>query len=469
MSQRETATDVLSRHAASLRTADLPVDVVAVSRTVLTDTLGVMLAASTQPAVRTAAAVMPLADPDGSTVVGHATRLPAPAAAFVNGIGGHDIELDDSHSPSRTHAAAVIVAAALAAAEASAQVTGDDLLAGLVAGYDVQVRVSKAMGVQRQFDRGFHPTAVCGAIGAAVAAARVLSLSAERTRTAIGLAASQSSGLMTFEEDASHMVKSFQTGTAARNGVYAALFARAGFQAAPDVLTGRHNMLVPFGGPSPDTDRLVDALGVRYDITETSLKRHACCGQTHAAVDAMLAVQAEHGIQWADITGVEVQLAHNAVEMVDGNPLWTHNIQYVLALAAYQGAVRPEHFTAEWTANREILDLVARVQVRGDDLLQSRFPAKKGAILTVRTADRVVTKECPMPVGNPDIPLGQPEICDKFCGLAGTVLPSAQVTELWALLAELGAATPMPQLFRLAGAFDRESQTDQLTFVDRMS
>ncbi len=453
MSDRQTATDILCDHVASLRTADLPSDVVAFSRTVVTDTIGVMLAASVRPTVRIAASVLSLSDPDGSTVIGRAAHLPAPAAAFVNGIGGHDIELDDSHSPSRTHAAAVIVAAALAAVEAAADATADDLLAGVVAGYDVQVRVSKAMGVQRQFDRGFHPTAVCGTIGAAVASARVLSLPAERTRAAIGLAASQSAGLMTFEEDASHMVKSFQTGTAARNGVYSALFARAGFQAAPDVLTGRHNVLVPFGGPGPDITQLVDALGARYDITQTSLKRHACCGQTHAAVDAMLALQAEHGIGWRDITDVDVRVAHGAVEMIDGNPLWTHNIQYVLALTAHQGAVRPEHFTPEWTTNSEILDLATRVRVRGDDLLQSRFPAKKGAIVTVRAGATAVTRECPVPAGNPELPLGQAEIRDKFRGLAGAVLPSHRVAELWALLAELGPGTSMPRLFDLIGAF----------------
>jgi hypothetical protein len=96
VNQHQTATDTLSRHAASLRTAELPDDVAAFSRTVLTDTIGVMLAASTQPAVRIAATVMPLADPDGSTVLGRAARLPAPAAAFINGIAGHDIELDRS-------------------------------------------------------------------------------------------------------------------------------------------------------------------------------------------------------------------------------------------------------------------------------------------------------------------------------------------------------------------------------------
>ena len=214
-------------------------------------------------------------------------------------------------------------------------------------------------------------------------------------------------------------------------------------------------MLVPFGGPSPDTGQLLDALGVRYDITQTSLKRHACCGQTHAAVDAMLAVQAKHGIRWEDITGADVLVAHNAVEMIDGNPLWTHNVQYILALTAHEGVVRPEHFTAEWTTNREILGLAARVRVRGDDTLQSRFPARKGAILTVRTTAGAVTQECQMPVGNPEIPLDQAEVRDKFCGLAGTVLPADRVAALWALLADLGRDTPMTALFGLIGAFDQ--------------
>jgi 2-methylcitrate dehydratase PrpD len=251
------------------------------------------------------------------------------------------------------------------------------------------------------------------------------------------------------------MVKSFQTGTAARNGIYSALFAREGFQAAPDVLTGPHNVLLPFGGPGPDTAQLVDALGVRYDIMQTSLKRHACCGQTHAAVDAMLALQAEHGIRWQDITGIDVRVAHGALEMIDANPLWTHNIQYVLALTAHEGAVRPEHFTARWTANREIRELAARVSVRGDDTLQARFPARKGAILTVRAGADPVTAERQMPVGNPEIPLGEAEIRDKFRGLAGTVLPSDRVAELLAMLAELGRETPVSELFALIGAFAR--------------
>jgi 2-methylcitrate dehydratase PrpD len=307
------------------------------------------------------------------------------------------------------------------------------------------------MGVQRQFDRGFHPTAVCGAIGAAVAAGRVLSISPEVMRSCIALAASQSSGLMTFEEDSSHMVKSFQTGVAARNGVYAATLAQGGFMGAPNVLTDKHNLLVPFGGPDPDLAQLTDAIGVRYDITQTSLKRHACCGQTHASVDAVLLLQAEHGIRWDEIENIDVQVSERALDVIDNNPLWTHNIQYVLALAAHEGSVRPEHFSDEWTGNAEIRGLATRVHVRGSEVLQARFPEKKGAIVAMSTARGVVTKECQMPAGNPDIPLSDAELRDKFVALAGHVLDTAAVESLWDVLREVDTSSSLGRLFELIG------------------
>ena len=165
------------------------------------------------------------------------------------------------HTSSRTHPACVIVPAALAAAEAAGDTPGAELLAGIVAGYDVEVRLSKAMGVQQQFDRGFHPSGVCGSIGAAAAAGRILSLSVDQMRACIALGAAQSSGLLTFEEDPSHMLKSFNTGVAARNGVYAALLAQRGFRGAPDVLTGRHSVLTPYSRPDPEPAKLLDGLG----------------------------------------------------------------------------------------------------------------------------------------------------------------------------------------------------------------
>lgn len=424
------ATSTLARYALELSNDVLPAGVAQRARSVLADTLGVMYAASTHAAVRTALRALP-ATGGRCTVIGHGRGASAEVASFVNGIGGHDIELDDSHSPSRTHPAAVIVAAGLAAAELSPDATYGDLLAAIVGAYDVEARVSKAIGRNAQYDRGFHPTAVCGAIGAAVCAGRILRLSLDQMRYCIGLAASQSSGLLTYEDDPSHMAKSFQTGIAARNGVTAALFARAGYRSAPDVLTGHHGALRPFGGEAVDPSKLVAELGTHFEICQTSLKRHASCGLTHAAVDALLGIRDSANIAFGEIEGIDVQLPHRAVASVDGNTLWTHNIQYVLALAAHEGLVGLDHFSERWTGDPRIAELRARVTLRGSDRLEERFPEKKGAIVTVRTHDRELAEEVEAPRGSPAQPLTERELRDKFLHLAGLALDAASAASLW--------------------------------------
>ena len=430
------ATGALAAHTIGLDAERLPGAVVDQARTVLADTVGVLLSASGRNAVGTAVrASQPLAGP--CTVVGHGSASPE-VAAFINGIGGHDIELDDSHSPSRTHPAAVVIPAALAGAEIGSDVTFGDMLAAIVAGYDAQSRVSKAIGRSTQYDRGFHPSAVCGAIGAAVAAGRMLRLGLDQMRSAIGLAASQSSGLLTYADDPYHMAKSFQTGVAARNGVTAALFARAGYHAAPDVLTGRNNMLRPFGGDATDPSRLTAELGVAYDICETSLKRHACCGLAHAAVDAMLLLLDAAQLEAGAIEAIEVQLPTAAVPRVDGNRLWSHNIQYVLALTAHERHVDLAHFTPEWTSKPEITRLAATVTVRGSDDLQARFPEQKGAIVTVTSRGETITRRVDAPRGSPLEPLSRDELDEKFQRLASPAIGADGAARLSARLAGTG-------------------------------
>jgi 2-methylcitrate dehydratase PrpD len=368
------------------------------------------------------------------TVVGHGRVAPAEVAAFLNGIGGHDIELDDSHSPSRTHPAAVIVAAALAAVEHVGEASLGDLLDGIVAGYEVQARVSKAMGRNEQYDRGFHPSAVCGAIGAAAAAGRILGLSVDEMRSCIGLAASQSSGLLSYADDPYHMQKSFQTGVAARNGVTAALFAKAGYKAAPNVLAGEHDVLRPFGGPAADPSKLTVGLGTHFEIGQTSLKRHASCNLTHAAVDALLLLMANPAITAQSIQHIHIELPFKGAQRVDGNMLWTHNIQYVVAIAAFERHVALEHFTPEWTGNAEVQALAARVTVEGSVELDERFPEQKGARLTVTTADGEFVQQVDSPRGSPREPLTDAELKQKFEFLTGVAMSPENSAELWELL-----------------------------------
>ena len=445
------ATQTLASYAARLDVGKLPGDVVRQSKILLFDTIAILLASSTREAVNAALRAMPPSGRGQCTIVGHGSGAAPELAAFINGIGGHDIELDDSHSPSRTHAAAVIVPTALAAAEVNKNCSGADLLAGIIAAYEVQARVSKAMGVQAQFDHGFHPTTVCGTIGAGVCAGRILGLTPEKMAFAIGLATSQSCGLMTFEEDESHMLKSFHTGVAARNGMTAALLAAHDYKSSPDALTGTHNVLSPFGGDAVDFARLTEELGVRFEICGTSIKRHACCGQTHSAVDSLLALMKERAISWKQIERVDVELAHKALPVVDNNPLWTHNIQYVLALAAHQGYVGVQHFSPEWTGNREIAELARKVHAKGNDRLQKRFPVKKAAIVTVTAGNRTYTRELDSPIGNPDAPLAPSDLRAKFMSLATEVLSEQDAEALWTFLSPIDQAPDLNSLFPLLG------------------
>lgn len=432
--QKTDATGELSKFLLDLDAASLPQPVLSQATTVLADTMGVLLAASREQAMHVAVSAFPLgAGP--CTVVGVGHGAEAERAALLNGIAGHDMELDDVHTGSRTHPACVIVPAALAAAELAGDATGGDLLAAIVGGFELEVRASKAMGVQPVVDRGFHLSGVVGAIGAAGAAGRLLRLDQEQMRWAISLAAAQSSGLLSFEEDPSHMLKSFNTGVASRNGVVAAMMTARGYRGAPDVLSGRHNVVTPFGSPMPDYAQFVDELGDRFEIMHTTLKRHACCSQTHAAIDALLELQARRYFSADDVEDIEVELAHDALSMVDHNDLWTHNVQYVLALAARTGWVGREHFSSAWTSDPATADLASRVTLKGNDEVQTRFPQMQGAVVSVTLRDGSrCTTERRAPVGTPVEPMTEEALRSKFFRLAGTVLDDNEASSLWSLL-----------------------------------
>jgi 2-methylcitrate dehydratase PrpD len=447
------ATTALVEHIGDLDLEVLPPAVLTQAKVVLADTVAILLAASLGESVRAASTARPLIGDGAATVVGHAITTTPDHAAFVNAIGGHDIELDDSHSPSRTHAASVLVPAALAAAEAAGGATGAAILLGIVAGYDVQVRLSRAIGVQRQFDHGFHPTSVCGTIGAAVTSGKILGLSPEQLRTCIMLASSQSSGLMTWQDDVTHMVKSFQTGIAARNGLYASLLARNSFGGAGDVLTGRHSMLVAFGGQSPEPDQLTAALRERWDICETSIKRYPCGGQTHAAVAALLDIRESCQLGWAEIERIDVDLAQGAISIIDNSPLLIANVQYVLALAAHEGSIERRFFTdPRWTEDPRIAMTSAKVVVRSNADIDRTFPAKKGAIVTVTTARGTFRRDLDAPPGSPWHPLSPAELKGKFTELACDVLTEAAARRLWELLDGFESVPDTREFFEIIAA-----------------
>jgi 2-methylcitrate dehydratase PrpD len=440
----------IAEETCDLDAAKLPVEVQQQARLVLADTVGVLLAASVSAAVQAAISAVGRDSGTSATIVGHAQRASADAAALINGVGGHHIELDDIHASSRTHPAAVLVPAALAAAELDHDPTYGDLIAALVAGYDVGVRLSKALGPSRQYDHGFHPSALTGTIAAAACAGRVLGLDAEQMHAGIALAASQCSGLLTYYGDPFHLQKSFQTGIAARNGVTAARFAKAGYRATPEVLAGRRSVLEVFGRENADPKQLTATAG--HEIMTTTLKRHACCALTHSAVDALWAVLDANLIDPSRVQTITVLLPNDAKDSVDGNSLWTHNIQYVLALAARHRQIVLEHFTPEWTNRQTLRELAARVKVEASDELQSRFPERNGAVVTVTTPDGSFSRRQASPIGSPDEPMSDEQVAEKFRRLAGTVLKPSDSESLWKEIMSASLDDPAYTLVRKLAA-----------------
>ena len=221
----------LAEFAAGIDFASLGADVVERTRMLLMDQVGICIRGRNDAGLSAsmAAALRHLGLGSGNaSVIGDGAEYSPPAAALFNGNLGHSLDFDDTHASGSIHPSAPIVPAALAAAE-MAGADGRTVIAAVVAGYEVQIRLSLALGPSDHYQQGFHPTATCGVFGAAAAAGRVLGLDASQMEDAFGLCGSLAAGSMQFLVDGAWN-KPFHTGYAAMNGLVAVCMAREGFR-----------------------------------------------------------------------------------------------------------------------------------------------------------------------------------------------------------------------------------------------
>ena len=195
------------------------------------DTVGIALRArhdtDSTPSLLAAVAKLGLAG-GAATVIGDVDSYTPPGAALINGALAHSLDFDDTHAGGSVHVSAPIVPAALAAAEL-AGADGARLLAAIVAGFEVQIRLSMALDPHEHYKRGFHPTATCGTFGATAAAANIFGLDREQIESAFGICLSQAAGSLQFLADGAWS-KRFQVGHAAMCGLTAASLASEGFR-----------------------------------------------------------------------------------------------------------------------------------------------------------------------------------------------------------------------------------------------
>ena len=435
-------TAALARFAAGLRREDLPDAVAARLVDLFVDWAGSAFSGADHRAIAVledyAAEMGPGTGPSAILTDGRATS--PPFAAMVNAGASHISEQDDVHNGSVFHPGAVVFPAALALAEAGGA-SGADFLAAAAAGYETGIRVGEFLG--RSHYEVHHTTGTAGTFAAAAAAGSLLGLDAEAMLHAFGSAGTRSAGLWEFLTDAADS-KQLHTAMAASDGLMAAWIASRGFTGARRVLEGPRGLAM---GTSRDADpaRLVDRLGARWCVSETSFKFHASCRHTHPSADALLRVVEEHDLAPGDIARVTAGVAKGAWDVLGPvtDPRTVHQAKFSMPLtlgliAVHRRAGLPEF--AGVLGDPAALAFLGRVEMRLDPEVEAAYPARWLGRVTVRTTDgRTLRGRVDEPKGDPGNTLSRGEIDAKarVLALSGGAVPAhridAVMERLWAI------------------------------------
>ena len=349
----------------------------------------------------------------------HRTSSSPFLAALANAAASHVAEQDDVHNGSVFHPATVVFPAALATAQ-TIGASGEDFLVAAIAGYEVGIRVGEFLG--RSHYKTFHTTGTAGTLAAAAAVGHLLKLNPDQMLHAFGSAGTQSAGLWEFLRDAADS-KQLHTAHASATGLMSAYLAQAGFTGAQHILEGKQGLAA---GMSSDADpsKLVDRLGSRWALAETSFKYHASCRHTHPAADALLQVMLKHDLKPSDIAKVETLVHQGAIDVLGPvvDPTTVHQSKFsmgtVLALVAHYQFAGLQEFVQHFR-DAEICAFRDQVTMTLDPEVDGAYPQRWIGKVKVHLKDGSVLKgRVDEPKGDPGNTLSRTEITDKAMRLA---------------------------------------------------
>lgn len=444
--------------AAGISYDTLPVEVRERVKALALDVVGITLRARNEaestPAMVSAAGLLGLAG-GACTVIGDAAGYAPPGAAMLNGTLAHSLDFDDTHASGSLHASAPIMPAAFAAAE-MAGADGKAAIAAIVAGYELQIRLSLALDPAAHYDRGFHPTATCGAFGAAAAAGRLLGLDADGHANAFGIVLSMAAGSMQFLVNGAWTKRS-HVGHAAMCGLIAATLAREGYKGASDAIEGKWGFLHAYA-PAADAGKAVDGLGRRWETLKIAVKPYPSCRYSHAAIDGILELASAHGIHAEEVEEVAVGLPEPGWKII-GNPEQAKqspksvvdgqfSMAFCAAVALRSGGLVWDDY-ARHLGDPGTLALCKRVWTRIDAKAQADFPEEMSASVRIKTARGAFETYVRVPKGEPANFLSAAELRAKFDGLAGPYLSGRGRDELAGAVLALEQAQDIGALLRL--------------------
>jgi 2-methylcitrate dehydratase PrpD len=446
---QKTPTQQLAAFCADLHWPSVPTDARERTKELVLDHVGVAIRGS---ATRSALAVrryVARTSPSGrSSLLGVDASATAAWAALANGVAAHSIEMDDVTTESSLHPGVAVIPAALALTEergASART----FLEAVIAGYEVMMRVGNALGGANAYGRGFHPTGVAGAFGAAVAAARVLGLDAAAITRAMGIAGTMASGSIEYLADGS-WTKRLNAGWAAHAGIVAAELAAEGFTGPASAIEGTHGALRSFTDDA-HPERLLADLGSPLQVMRVSIKPYGCCRYNHGLIDAVLQLRREHGLTPDSVARMTLHVLSAGAPLV-ADPIERKrdprnvvdaqfSAPFAAAVALSRGAAGLREFDAATIADPTVRSLMRRIDCVRDTELDAQYPKAWPAAVTVRLRDgQTLEARITHALGEPENPVPRPALVGRFVQLTADAMDEpaarARATNLLSLDAE---------------------------------
>lgn len=352
--------------------------------------------------------------------VGISVPMEMNSAVFLNGLNGHALDFDDGTNAGIIHLGSPVFSVLLALAQ-KYDFSGEELLRAAVVGYETSFTMARSIQpVHKQ--RGYHATATCGLLGIAMASSIVLGFDKDKTKQALSTAALSAAGTLKVLEDSSQL-KPYNVGKAALLGLVAVQMADAGFVGPDDAFSGIAGFLNQMYG-SEKIDFVPCLLDGTYAMEKAYIKPYAACRYTHPSIDVALELRKKKQLEEGDIESVIIRTYALAVKNHDhidikGSASAKMSIPYNFAVTYLTGMTGMDAFTPEILESTSVKKLTRKIIVEEEPQLTSLFPKQTVASISLKLKDgSVLEGKSILPKGEPENPLTEEEIIEKFTNLA---------------------------------------------------
>jgi 2-methylcitrate dehydratase PrpD len=380
-------------------------------------------------------------------------KVPAHNAALVNSYMARALDFDDGIRPGM-HVGASAVPAALAASELAEGCNGKEFITALLVGAEVADRIN----LVSDYD-GFDPTGICSIFAAAAAASRILGLDREQAWNALAIAFNKSGGSFQSNIEGALSVRLIQ-GFVAQGGILSAQLAEKGFTGPKHFLEGIYGYFHLYAKDKYDAFAVTGELGKRFEFSKTMFKKYPSCGDTISSTEAMLDLARDNDITPDNVAQITIKVTPYAYKLVGGPFTIGHNprvnaqfsIRYCVANALVRKSSRLEHFEEFLINDRKIMDLIEKIKIEPDPILDERDETAVKMQVKTKSGD-LYNKRIDVAAGFPERPLATEEIMERFwncTGYAKKPLPQEKVEKLASLIGKLEEVEDIRSLIPLA-------------------